>query len=639
MSDDVSNGSTAGPAATALPLAGMRVLDVSQVMAGPFCCMLLGDLGADVVKIEPPGTGDQTRGAMSFRLKGADSLGFINMNRNKRSVALDLKTEPGRRAFHKLVETADVLVENYRLGVVKRLGIDYDTLKEINPRLIYASISGFGQTGPWSLRPGFDLIAQAMGGVMSITGHPGEPPAKSGVPVADIGCSLFAVYAILSAYIGRQQTGLGQHIDASLFEAALAFAVWDISEYLGTGKVPGRIGTANRMSAPYQAVRSRDGWFVMGANNDRLWRKLCEVIARTDLLDDPRYASIAARLANREALIADLETTFVGKPSEEWVEMLGKAREVAEEVGQAPELGAGLVDGSAVVQRLQPIERIEVGLESVGQAAVADRMAAALGERGGEAPIVLGNGYGGFVALQMAIRHPGLARRLVLADCGACFSDPGRQVFRAMAAGVEAGGAAKISDAAMRRLFAPDFQDAHPELVAERRAAFLATDPVVPIEACRALAVLDLRSDVPGVAIPVLVPVGERDEATPRPCRVNSPPCCPTPGSRSSRDARTCPNSRTPGASWRRSARFWPVPEPGHGFRAVSATKRTEVLVKLARPFPLSWRCKPGSPDRSTGTHQGARRYRRRAGHRHSDRAPGPSRCFAGDLLGVDVQV
>lgn len=322
MSDDVSNGSTAEPGGSALPLAGMRVLDVSQVMAGPFCCMLLGDLGADVVKIEPPGTGDQTRGAMSFRLKGADSLGFINMNRNKRSVALDLKTEPGRRAFHKLVETADVLVENYRPGVVKRLGIDYETLKGINPRLIYASISGFGQTGPWSQRPGFDLIAQAMGGVMSITGHPGEPPAKSGVPVADIGCSLFAVYAILSAYIGRQQTGLGQHIDASLFEAALAFAVWDISEYLGTGKVPGRIGTANRMSAPYQAVRSQDGWFVMGANNDRLWRKLCEVIARPDLLDDPRYASIAARLANREALVADLETTFVGKPSDEWVEIL-----------------------------------------------------------------------------------------------------------------------------------------------------------------------------------------------------------------------------------------------------------------------------------------------------------------------------
>ena len=321
MTDTVTDG-TAGAAPLPLPLAGMRVLDVSQVMAGPFCCMMLGDLGADVIKIEPPKTGDQTRGAMSFKLKGDDSLGFINMNRNKRSVVLDLKTEPGRRAFYKLVESADILVENYRPGAVKRMGIDYPTLKAINPGLIYASISGFGQTGPWALRPGFDLIAQAMSGVMSITGHPGEAPAKSGVPIADIGCSLFALYAILSAYIGRQKSGQGQHIDASLFEAGLAFAVWDISEYLGTGNIPGRIGTANRMSAPYQAVRASDGYFVMGANNNGLWQKLCTVMGRTDLLEDPRYTTIANRLANREALIADLETTFATRTSEEWVDML-----------------------------------------------------------------------------------------------------------------------------------------------------------------------------------------------------------------------------------------------------------------------------------------------------------------------------
>src|SRR6516225_10094395 len=169
-----------------LPLRGLRVLDVSQVMAGPFCSMLLGDMGADVIKVEPPGSGDQTRRAMGFRLKGFDSLGFINMNRNKRSIVLNLKTQPGREVFYKMVRTADVLVENYRPGAAARLGIDYPTLKAINPRLIYASISGFGQTGPWSQRPGFDLIAQAMGGIMSITGDPDGPPAKSGVPVADI---------------------------------------------------------------------------------------------------------------------------------------------------------------------------------------------------------------------------------------------------------------------------------------------------------------------------------------------------------------------------------------------------------------------------------------------------------------------
>src|SRR4051812_35326772 len=167
----------------ALPLEGVRVLDISQVMAGPYACMLLGDLGADVIKVEPPGGGDQTRGSMGFKMKGADSMGFLNMNRNKRSVALDLKTDAGRALLLKLVEQADILVENYRPGVVKRLGIDYAACKAVNPRIVYASISGFGQTGPWAGRPGFDLMAQAMSGVMSVTGYPGGPPVKAGVPV------------------------------------------------------------------------------------------------------------------------------------------------------------------------------------------------------------------------------------------------------------------------------------------------------------------------------------------------------------------------------------------------------------------------------------------------------------------------
>ena len=196
-----------------LPLAGVRVLDVSQVMAGPFCSMLLGDMGADVIKIEPPDGGDQTRRAMGFKLKGNDSLGFFNLNRNKRSLVLDLKNKAARAVFYRLVETSDMLVENYRPGVTKRLGIDYPTLNAINPRLIYASISGFGQTGPWSQRPGFDLIAQAMAGVMSITGQPDGPPTKSGVPVSDIGCALFALYGIMAAFIGREKTGRGQKVN------------------------------------------------------------------------------------------------------------------------------------------------------------------------------------------------------------------------------------------------------------------------------------------------------------------------------------------------------------------------------------------------------------------------------------------
>jgi crotonobetainyl-CoA:carnitine CoA-transferase CaiB-like acyl-CoA transferase len=305
-----------------LPLAGVRVLDVSQVMAGPYCCMLLADLGADVIKIEPPGAGDQTRGAMGFKMKGSDSMGFLNMNRNKRSVTLNLKTEAGKKVFFELVKTADILVENYRPGVMKKLGIDYPSLQHLNPGLVYASISGFGQTGPWADRPGFDLMAQAMSGVMSVTGYPDGPPVKAGVPVADIGCALFAVYGILSAYIGKTKSGEGQFIDASLFDSALAFSIWDTSQYWGTGVEPEKLGTANHMSAPYQAMKAADGYFVMGATNQKLWKLLCEKIERPELYEDPLFKTNPLRLANRLILAAELEKTFITKTSEQWVELL-----------------------------------------------------------------------------------------------------------------------------------------------------------------------------------------------------------------------------------------------------------------------------------------------------------------------------
>ena len=305
-----------------LPLAGVRVLDVSQVMAGPYAYMLLADMGADVVKVEPPDGGDQTRGAMGFKLKGNDSMGYLNMNRNKRSITLNLKSEAGRKVLFRMVKDADILVENYRPGVVKRLGIDYETLSAINPRLVYASISGFGQTGPWANRPGFDLMAQAMSGIMSVTGYPGGPPVKAGVPVADIGCALFATYAMLAAYIGVKAGGRGQHIDASLFDSALAFSVWDISQYWGTGEQPEPLGTANRMSAPYQAVKSSDGYFVMGATSQKLWKQLCGVLHRQDLLDDLRFATVSLRLANRKVLIEALEVSFMTRTSAEWIDGL-----------------------------------------------------------------------------------------------------------------------------------------------------------------------------------------------------------------------------------------------------------------------------------------------------------------------------
>jgi len=305
-----------------LPLAGVRVLDISQVMAGPYACMLLGDLGADVIKIEPPGTGDQTRGSMGFKMKGADSLGFLNMNRNKRSIALDLKTEAGKEVLKTLAREADILVENYRPGALRRLGLGYDVLKEINPRLVYTSISGFGQNGPWADRPGFDLMAQAMSGVMSVTGYPDSPPVKAGVPVADIGCALFAIYATLAAYIGAKNTGQGQYIDAALFDTAMAFSVWDTCDWWGTGKPPQPLGTSNKMTAPYQAMACADGHFVMGANNQKLWVQLCQLMGRDELLQDARFGTIALRLAHRAELQEELERTFRTQGKDYWVETL-----------------------------------------------------------------------------------------------------------------------------------------------------------------------------------------------------------------------------------------------------------------------------------------------------------------------------
>lgn len=284
--------------------------------------MLLADMGADVIKVETPGIGDQTRKSMGFRLKGADSGGFLALNRNKRSIEIDLKSSSGLEAFYALVKEADVVVENNRPGVAARLHIDYETLRKINPRIVYASISGFGQTGPWSKRPGLDLIAQAMSGAMSVMGHPGEAPVKSAIPLADLGAGLFAAYGILSAVIGREITGQGQFVDASLFETAMSLSVWESAEYWGTGLIPQPIGSANRMSSPYQAVRASDRYFVIGAANPKLWAALCGVVERPDLLADERFTDNVLRIKNRAPLIEILEQEFSKKTASEWVDAL-----------------------------------------------------------------------------------------------------------------------------------------------------------------------------------------------------------------------------------------------------------------------------------------------------------------------------
>jgi formyl-CoA transferase len=296
-------------------LEGLRVLELTQVMAGPFCGQVLGDMGADVIKVEPL-EGDSTRSSM-----GAQS--FLAVNRNKRSIALDLKAEAHRAVFQRLARDADVVLENYRPGVAAKLGAGWDELSELNPRLIYASVSGFGQTGPYAQRPGYDLIAQGLSGVMSVTGEPGGDPIKCGIPIGDLSAGLFCAVAILSAVIARERTGEGQRIDTSLFEGALALSIWETAELWGTGRVPQPHGSAHRVTAPYQALRTADGHITVGGNNQKLWQKLCEAIGRPELVDE--FPTNDDRMARRPELAAELESALAARTTDEWVETLIEA--------------------------------------------------------------------------------------------------------------------------------------------------------------------------------------------------------------------------------------------------------------------------------------------------------------------------
>ena len=307
-----------------LPLAGVRVVDLTQTMAGPYCTMILADLGADVIKVEPPVTGEMTR-SMGVGMTGADSAAFLAINRNKRGITLDLKSDAGREAVIALVATADVLVENFRPGVADRLGVGWDALHARFPRLVHASVSGFGQTGPYAHRPGFDLIAQGMAGVMSVTGDPGGAPVKSGMPVGDLSAGLYCAVAIVSALLGRERTGEGARIDVSLFESALSLAVWETAELFATGDVPQRTGSAHRLTAPYQALATADGWITVGANTPALWELLCRTLGREDLMEDDRFRDNAGRMRHRAALQSELERTLAGADTATWLERLDAA--------------------------------------------------------------------------------------------------------------------------------------------------------------------------------------------------------------------------------------------------------------------------------------------------------------------------
>ncbi len=302
-------------------LDGLVVLDLTQVMAGPFCTMLLADLGADVIKVEPP-DGDLSRrmGGARLRLRGEDNAPFLALNRNKRSIVLDLKLDEDRARLLDLARVADVMVESFRPGVVARLGVDYPAIAELNPRIVYASVSGFGQTGPYAERPGFDLIAQGMAGVMSVTGEPGGAPVKCGVPIGDLAAGLYAANGILAALLARQRTGRGQYIETSLFEAALGFSVWETTEFWATGEPPQPCGSAHRLNAPYQALRAADGYLTVAALTPLQWTKLCQVIDRADLAGDDRFATNEARMANLPALVEQLEAALAAAPAAAWVE-------------------------------------------------------------------------------------------------------------------------------------------------------------------------------------------------------------------------------------------------------------------------------------------------------------------------------
>jgi len=291
-------------------------------MAGPYCGMLLADMGARVIKVEPP-AGDSSR--VMAGTHGSDSPAFNAVNRGKLGVVLDFDQAKGREVFVRLAREADILIENFRPGVMARLGIDYETLSRENPRLIYASISGHGQTGPWSSKGGFDLIAQGLSGLMSVTGHPGEAPAKVGVPITDLGAGLFAAIGVLAALHHRSQTGRGQHIDTSLVEAGLALSVWEATHYFTTGQVPGPIGSAHRLTAPYQAFRCADGYITIGGANDRNFVKIARVLGHPEWLTDQRFATNHERVQYQSELAAMVDATTRTNPRAFWIEQFEQA--------------------------------------------------------------------------------------------------------------------------------------------------------------------------------------------------------------------------------------------------------------------------------------------------------------------------
>jgi crotonobetainyl-CoA:carnitine CoA-transferase CaiB-like acyl-CoA transferase len=309
--------------ATKRALEGLLVLDLSHIMAGPFCAMMLGDLGADVIKVEKPAGEDSRRFGPPF-ISG-ESAAYLGLNRNKRDICIDLKTDEGRTIVRELATKADVLIENFKPSTIANLGLGYQDLRRLNQKLVYCSISGFGQTGNYRERGGFDLIAQAMSGLISVTGYPDSPPTKVGVPISDLTAGLYSAQAILAAYIHALRTGEGQHIDISLLDSAISLTVWESAGFFATKQIPQPTGCAHRILAPYQAFPTADKPIVIGAGNQKIWIRLCETLERQDLLADPRFRSNALRTVNQAPLAEQLSTTLKKQCAQSWLEKFHKA--------------------------------------------------------------------------------------------------------------------------------------------------------------------------------------------------------------------------------------------------------------------------------------------------------------------------
>ncbi len=307
------------------PLKGLKVIELAHIMAGPVCGLMLADMGARVIKVEKLPGGDDSRSFLPPDIAG-ESAAFMMMNRNKRGIALDLKRDEGKAVLRRLLARSDVVIENYRKGTMERLGLGYDTLKADNPGLIYCEISGFGRSGPYAERGGFDLIAQGMSGLMSITGEgPGRPPVKVGAPVTDITAGILAALGVVAAVNQRHRSGRGQKVDTSLFEAGIVHTYWQSAIALATGEAPGPMGSAHPLNAPYQAFATADGWITVGAANQRNWQRLLEAIEAPDLAADPRFADNAGRMAHLAALEEALAPYFKRRASADWLARLEAA--------------------------------------------------------------------------------------------------------------------------------------------------------------------------------------------------------------------------------------------------------------------------------------------------------------------------